>query len=98
MPAEVRNVEAQGEAGVEKVVPRRHLVVFAVDADRRHPLPPGTAFEFDMTLELFAEAFQAASERLHGAGSERAESPARAEKVGVHGEDLHVASFALAGL
>src|SRR6185437_16245511 len=98
VPAEIGEIEAQREAGLEQIVPRRYVVVRAVDVDARHPLSPRTAFELDVPLEVLPETFQAAFEWLHGAGRERAEGFAGAEEIGMHFQNLQIAHLSVSGI
>src|SRR6185437_1615343 len=96
--AEIGEVEAQREAGLEQIAPRRYVVVRAIDVDARHPLSPRTAFELDVPLEIPPETFKAAFERLHGAGRARAEGFARTEEIGMHFQNLQIAHLSLSGI
>ena len=58
----------------------------------------GQRLRLDVPLEILPEILQAAFERLHGAGRERAEGFAGTQEIGMHLQDLQIAHLTLPGV
>ena len=98
MPAKIRHLVSEREADAEEVFTPIDFMGPAFNVDSRHVLSPWTAAPFDVGLEVLAEEFQGAAQRLDRARGEGTERPAGGEISGVHLEKIEIAGPPLSGL
>lgn len=73
MPAEMGNIEAEGEAGLEKVLSFVDFIRLVVNVNSDQRLPPRALFFMDMPFKISPEILERTLERLYSSRSQSTE-------------------------
>jgi len=90
MPAEIRYIEAQGEACMEHVVPILNGIRLIIYINSRHCSFPRTAFFVNVPDKIVPEYFKRTLKRFHRTGREGAKGFIQPQRISMLLQDLQV--------